>query len=468
MKIIGLQGNGYRKLSAFFMEFKDKGLIPIYGKNKMGKTTVLDFIKWMVNGNKELNPDVINWDSDTLSGKLRLGDYEIERENKRGKVPKLKVKNVVTGEYEKGEVQNFISTFINELTLNPKPFLDKRPLEKLKFMMELLGIDFTEINKKIEKLEQDRLLVGREIDKYGDLDKDAPAKVSKVNVDELLKQRKAIEDKNNKNREEWDKAKQGEIDEIEKFNKKQRDVHTNNKYQTDELIRLNDKRNDCLREIRELEAKIHQQTQKLNGFDDLIGKQEKVIKELPKPEPEKPLKTSLPAFIPDSTDGIDKKVSEANAVNVKAEVYEKWRLKKAEKAQKEEEYSKYDNEIKMLRDEKFAILKDTDTKVDGLEIRENGLYYKGTLADNWSDAEALRIASELCIAQIDREKQIEAIFLDRFESFDKEMRDDFNKWCEENNVQCIVTIVRDAKEAVVDDSPYFWVEEGSIELVEEK
>ena len=119
MKIIGLKGNGYRKLSVFEMEFRDKGLIPIYGDNRAGKSTVIDFVRWMILGNKTLNPDIINWDKDVMTGKLRLGDYEIERENKRGKTPKLKVKNVVTGEYESGEVQNFISTFINELTMFP-------------------------------------------------------------------------------------------------------------------------------------------------------------------------------------------------------------------------------------------------------------------------------------------------------------------------------------------------------------
>ena len=459
MKIIGLEADGYRKLLAVEMQFTSKGLIPIYGKNKMGKTSLPDFIRWMILGNKELNPDIINWEKDRIKGKLVLGNYEIERVLPKKGTPKLKVKNTITNEYEKGEVQNFLSTFINELTMNPRPFLDLNTLGKLKFLMELLGIDFTDINKQMETLEQDRLLCGREIKKFGDLDDDKPENIKRVNTDKLFSERKKMEARNRENSEEYSMAKQAEIEEIEAFNKVQRlGKDTIRNYEAG-IKAQKEQISNWQKEIKALQLKIAEQ-------EVLLKERKTKLAELPIPEEEKPLKTSLPDWEPEPTEKIDKQIQEANAINVKADAYEKWQEKKKEKAEKEKEYDGYDGKIKNLREDKLDILKKTNTGVGGLEIREDGLYYKDAHSQNWSDAEALRIASELCLAQIDRDKQIEAIFLDRFESFDDEMREDFDKWCVEKDIQAIVTIVKTKKEQITDEGNYFYIEDGSVEFVE--
>ena len=56
MKIIGLKVDGIRKLTAVEMQLKDKGLIPIKGKNKQGKSTLIDTVEWLIEGNKVANP----------------------------------------------------------------------------------------------------------------------------------------------------------------------------------------------------------------------------------------------------------------------------------------------------------------------------------------------------------------------------------------------------------------------------
>ncbi len=468
MKIIGASISGYRKISFAEMKFTEEGLIPFYGKNKVGKTSIGDFIRWMINGTKELNTDIINWDKDKLNGTLRIGDYEIQREYIAGKQPKLKVKNVVTGKYEDQEVQKFLSTFINELTMNPRPFIDKTTLEKMRFLMELLGIDFTAINEKIATAEADRLYVGRKIKEFGDLDADVPEKIGRINIEKLTGERKEIEKRNVDASSDYEIAREEELAEIEQFNKEQRQKTRVREVEED---RLSDVRKDevfIAKEIAILEAKMKEcKKQKKSAGDNIIDSLEK-LQNLPGAEKEKPLTSTLPQPKLESTTMIDAQVQTANAVNVKADVYEKWLAEKKDKADQQKKYNGHGANIHKMREKKLETLRKTKTGVKGLEIRIDGLYYNNSFSENWSDSESLVIASELCISQIDRENQLEAVFLDRFESFDKDMRNDYTKWCKSKGIQAIVTIVRDSKEEIVDDGAYFWIEGGQVEFHEEK
>lgn len=466
MKIIGLEADGFRGLKAVEMEFAPQGLIPIYGKNRQGKTSILDFILWMIYGNKELNPDIIGKDKDRIKGILKLDKYEIVREFPRKGTPKLKVKNTETGKYEEGEVQNFLNAFINKLTIDTRPFLDETALGKLKYLLDLLGIDFTEINNTIKTLEQDRLIVGREFDKFGDLDEDAPARVERVNTDKLFAERKKIEERNRNNSEQYSLAKQAEIEEIEKFNKEQREkqknIESSQKLITENLSDISKTKET----IADLKRQLSQAESWLTTLQNTEKELNEVHSKLPKPEPEKPLKTSLPDWEPESTEAIDKQIQDANAVNVKADIYEKWVEKKTEKEKKGKEYENYDRQIKDQRELKLEILRKAKHGVKGLEIREDGLYYNDTFSENWSDAESIRIISELALSRLDREKQIEALFLDRFESFDKDMRADLEKMCEDVGIQVVVTIVRNSTKEIDEDGAYFFIKDGSVELVE--
>ncbi|HAN21797.1 MAG TPA: hypothetical protein DCP51_09035, partial [Clostridiales bacterium] len=61
---------------------------------------------------------------------------------------------------------------------------------------ETIGISFQGIDTKLQNLEDERLLIGREIKKFGDLDLITPEKAERVDVQELLNKQKQIEDRN--------------------------------------------------------------------------------------------------------------------------------------------------------------------------------------------------------------------------------------------------------------------------------
>ena len=473
MKIIGLKVDGIRKLTAVEMQLKDKGLIPIKGKNKQGKSTLIDTVEWLIEGNKVANPQLVQNGKEKAEAELTLGDYKIKRT--LAKNPKLEVRNTLTGALEKGEVQNFLNTFINELTFNPRPFKDKTSVEKFRFCLDLfreklevkskaaLGYDFAGIDTKLSSLEEDRKLVGREVKQFGDLDLNAPAKTSKVDISKILAKKADIEKQNTIKRVDFDKAKQKEIEEINDFNREQREK----KSVIDDLKKsINDnldKMQSMTTEIQELELKL---TQLKSGLEIRREYSEKTVKELdllPQPEPEKPLVSTIPQPEYLSTSEEDSLIQWAIGTNEKAGIYEAWLNKKTEKAAKESIYSDYTQQIQTLRNKKLEILRSIDTGVKGLEIREDGIYYNDVYSENWSDSENLRISAELCLSQM---PELRAVFIDGAESFDSDSLKDLETWAIENDVQCIVTIVSDIPEQL--ENGVFYITEGRVITSEEE
>ncbi len=465
LKIIGLSVDGFRKLKAIDMSFKENGITEIKGQNKQGKTSILNTIQWMIEGNKVLNRDIKNPDAEKINGKLLLNRYEIKRV--RGKTDQLQVKDTETGEPAGGRVQDFLNTFVNELTLNPRPFVDKTELDKLKFLMDLLkdkirnlsleiaGMDFSEIDKTLSTYEQDRLIAGREVKKFGDIV--LPEKVEKVDITQLTAERKKLEDLNGALMEDYEEKKQAELEKIESFNAEQRSFAKMLEVETDRNKDLLADLDYADNEIKTLKAKIIElETERKKILENLQDSNEKLNK-YPKPEPEKSLIFSLPKPELKSTDGIDKKIQEAGATNEKAQVYQEALKKKQEKEEKEREYNSFDTKIKTLREKKFEILRKVDTGVPGLEIKEDGVYYNDISSSNWSDSESIIISSQLCLAQM---PLLRAVFIDGFETFDDTSRRQIENWAKANEVQVVVTTVASIPDELEDG--VFYIEEGKL------
>ena len=460
LKIIGLKVDGLRKLSAVNLEFKDKGLIPIVGKNKNGKTTLaIDTVKWLIQGNKVLNGDIVKHGQETATAELRIGDYVIERA--AGKSKKFKVTNVTTHKNLDGEVQNFLNTFINELTFNPRPFLDSTPYEKLKFCMDLFKIDFSQINSELKTLEEDRKYCGQQVKRFGEIV--AVDKVEAVNIADLLEAKKQIDMSNRSIMAMYDRAKQAEIEKINEFNKEQREKARKIEVEQDRLTDLQKDEEYTMNLIIKLEEKLKEAKAELKNITNNRADCESKLHLMPKPEPEKPLTVEIKPPVLQDTSEIDTQIEQAFATNEKARQYQEYLAKLKEKTDKEAEYRTYSLKIEALRNQKLEILSNTKTGVDGLEIREDGIYYRGISSENWSDSEGLVISSELCLAQMPR---LRAVFLDRAESLDSDSLAAYGKWAEENNVQAIVTIVKDIPEELEDG--VFYIQEGKVITKEEQ
>lgn len=479
MKILGLKVDGLRKLKAVNLTFNENGLLVIKGDNETGKTTLWDSIKWLVQGNKHLNQDIIQHGKEKAVGELSIGDYVIKRTATK-KSNTLEVKNIKTNLFEKGEVQRFLDSFVNALTFNPRPFAQKTSLEKYQFCLELfkeqleklskeiLGYGFTGIDTKLVSLEEERLLVGREIKKFGDLDIDMPEKVLRVDVQELLNKKKAIEDRNSILRQKAEDEKQKQLEDINEFNRTQRERAKALEVEQDRYADLESDKVHILGEIEETGNKIKELQTKLL----ILAEDEKIVEtnlidsknklaELPEPLPEKPLSTLIKTPEYEDSTLEERQIQQALLTNKKAELYEKYLDKVNEKLAKQSNYDALDDIIKNLRLQKLEILRKVNTGVDGLEIREDGIYHKDIYADNWSDAEGLEIACELANANM---PPLRAIFIDGGEALGKAARERLEKFAKEKDLLIGVSIVADElTEEDKNSDNVFFIEDGTIQ-----
>jgi len=470
MKVLGLKIDGLRKLKAIDLEFNESGLLVIKGENESGKTTLWDSIKWLISGNKHLNQDIIQHGKEKATGELRVGDYVIKRTATK-KSNTLEVRNIKTNLFEKGEVQRFLDTFVNVLTFNPRPFAQKTSLEKYQFCLELfrtqleelsketIGISFQGIDTKLQNLEDERLLIGREIKKFGDLDLITPEKAERVDVQELLNKQKQIEDRNSILRQKAEDEKQKQIEEINEFNKQQQQKQKEIVQADYNITAKQGMKNNLESDIVELEKKLISLKKQLEFSIKEVKRVTDEKDQLPKPEPEKPLSTITKTPEYEDTTIEEHQIQNALLTNKKAEIYEAHLIK--EKAEKQLDYDSLTDKITSLRLQKLEILRKVNTGVDGLEIREDGIYHKDIYCDNWSDAQGLKISCELAYSNL---PPMRAIFIDFGEGLDKNARKELEKFAKEKDLLIGISIVAD--ELTEDDKSsdnVFWITDGSIQ-----
>ena len=121
LKIINLSVDGLRKVKACELTFNEEGLTQIISTdNEMGKTTLgIDAVQILIRGNKFANKDIVTHGKSKATLVGQVGPYKITRVIPRDGTPTLKVVDTRTGQPMTGRVQDFLDTFINELTFDP-------------------------------------------------------------------------------------------------------------------------------------------------------------------------------------------------------------------------------------------------------------------------------------------------------------------------------------------------------------
>jgi predicted ATP-dependent endonuclease of OLD family len=409
-KLIGLQIENLRLIKACFLQFKEKGLTEIIGKNNQGKSTLIDAIEILFKGFKEKPDDMIAHGADKAVIIGDLGDFTIKRI--MGKSDRLEI--MTKNGMKPSKPQDFLDTLINKLTFRPQVFLDKKPEEKLKSVMEILKIDFTEENGKITEKTSERLLTGRERDNLGT--KIEPEKVDAVDTADLLKQQTAIKTHNDS----------------EKLKKDDIDFFTNIKNDVAGYLKANKDNSSVKAGLLKLEKTIKD-----------------VIEAMPTPEYK-------------SSADIDKQISTASATNIKAQAYKDYLTWQTNKTKKQTDYDKLTKDISDLRQKKIQKLKDTPMPVKGLEIKEvtegvYGLFYQDIFCENWSTSLGWRISLAICTAM---QPDLKALFLDQGESLDPDSRKELDVWAVKNDVQVILTVVEKIPDSL--EAGKFYIEQGNI------
>lgn len=399
MKAVGLRVDGFKKLSAVEMSFASDGLTFIKGDNGQGKSSIIDVIYYLFKGKSVTNEKVIQNGKDKMTAEIELDEYTI----KRTKTDKSDTLKIVTkdGLEVRQTPQAFLDKLVNDLTFSPFVFLNKNAKEKFEFLAKFLGIDTSEIDKKIAEKSSERTTKGRIIKELG-IPQPYP-EVKEVNTKELMKKYQNLLDKKHA---------------IEEKNA--------------ERDRLNSRKENIKIQIANLQKEL------VSIEDKLKEKVEEV---------------------PDLTK-IKEEIANAQETNSNASKYTGYLAKKEKYDKVNNEYNTLNEEIEELRKQRKEIFISAKTGIEGLSLTEDGVYYKGIYSENWSDSEAISISASLCLSM---QPDLKAVFIDRGESFGKRRMEELEKWAKENGIQVIITKVEDSIPQTEDIPANVWyLEEGRI------
>lgn len=448
MKLLGFGIKNYRKIKAFEMSIGENGLYKIKGPNGQGKTSAVKALEFILAGKRGSVHDGASKAEVIGYVKDQEQQWTIERELTADNKMNLKVSGSVTGKRDKAP-QAFLDALINELTFDPRPFVNKTATERVKMYTEIMGLDFSVENKKIASLYEVRRSVGRKIKDIGN--PEIPFDLQSIEIPDM--------DALNKERDERFKKHAQEAKKVHEFNDEQKDKKLKLEKLISQKESLEEQSDSLAVRIRKLQKELLEAEMEKKSLEERINKGNALIGEQEQPLPMK--------FIGEfSAPDIDEKITSARTLQDKLLEKKSHEDKIAKKIELQAEYDSLDGEIKELRRSKVEKAAKVQSPVAGLELRieEAGeeLYYKDRPSDDWAESEALRVSAELCAA---KHPDLRCIFIDGGESYDRKALDMLNEWAVTNDIQAIITIVDDISEDMEPEENTFWIEDGELHAV---
>ena len=179
MKIIKLQAENFKRLTAVYIEAGDNAVNIVSGKNGAGKTSVLDAIMCALSGTKDAPDNPIHKGADKAEITLDLGDFKVTRTWK-GETSTLKITNPDNSVKQKP--QDVLNSLMGRFTFDPSAFMDAKPQDRRNALLGLVDVKLPEawtklgetvpdadplghIDTRKKEIYSHRTEVGRDLDK---------------------------------------------------------------------------------------------------------------------------------------------------------------------------------------------------------------------------------------------------------------------------------------------------------------
>lgn len=402
MKINRLEIENVKRIHAVMIEPSKDGLTIIGGKNRQGKSSVLDAIAWALGGNKYKPTQAANADS-TIPPRLKIimdNGLVVER---KGKNSDLKVTDP---EGQKGG-QQLLDSFVEELAINLPKFMEASGKEKANTLLQIIGVgpQLAELDQKEKSLYQERLYVGRTADQKEKFAAEQPyypdAPEEPVSASELIREQQEILARNGQ-RQQW-------------------------KREYDDILRQMSLADD---KIKDLEAQLRQWRESKKALEEKSIAAQKTPAEL-KIESTEELERSI-----DNIELINRKVR-ANLDKAKAEEDAK---------QYRDQYTELTNAIEDIRKQKTSLLDSADLPLPGLSVKDGELIYNGQQWDNMSSAEQMIVSTSI-VRKLN--PKCGFVLLDKLEAMDLDTLKEFGAWLEQEGLQAIATRVSTGDECSI-------------------
>lgn len=410
MKINRLEIENVKRIHAAVVEPAQDGLTIIGGKNRQGKTSVLDAIAWALGGAKYQPSQAVNADS-AIPPRLKVimdNGLVVER---KGKNSDLKV----TDPSGKKGGQQLLNEFVEELALNLPKFMEASGKEKATTLLQIIGVgpQLVELDQKENELYQERLYVGRTADQKEKFAKEQPyypdAPQELVSPSDLIRQQQDILARNG------EKAR----------------------------IRAN---------AGEAERKAVAAEQALSMAYEAVAEAEKRLEEAKAAynkameEKEIAFSNAANAGEDESTAELEANIADIESINIK--VRANMNKIQAEEDAKEyrDQYTRLSQDIEEVRNKKAALLSNADLPLPGLSVMDGELIYNGQKWDNMSSAEQMIVSTSI-VRKLN--PKCGFVLLDKLEAMDLDTLKEFGQWLEREGLQAIATRVSTGDECSI-------------------
>lgn len=164
MKIIKLQSENVKKLSAVEIT-PDGNVIVIGGKNGAGKSSVLDSIMYALGGKGVACEKPVRTGQKKAKITLTMDDIIVTRTFTDEGGGTITVSNL-EGTSKFSSPQSMLDAIVGRLSFDPLAFSLAKPVEQVKMLRELTGVDFTALDAKRKAVYDERTIIGRDIKTY--------------------------------------------------------------------------------------------------------------------------------------------------------------------------------------------------------------------------------------------------------------------------------------------------------------
>ena len=402
LKIAKLEIENVKRVKAVKIVPTRNGLTILGGKNKQGKTSVLDAIAWALGGDR-FRPSKPTRDGSVIPPNLSItmsNGLVVER---KGKNSDLKV----TDPNGQKAGQQLLNSFVEELAIDLPKFMESSNKEKANILLQIIGVgqQLLLLENEESEIYNNRRAIGQIKDQKQKFAKEqiyhpeAPKEL--ISASDLIKQQQEILARNGENQKKRENVThyknqvsvmQGQVDQLKKqlieAELKLETAQTDLKIAETSALDLLDESTD------ELEANL----QKIEEINRLVR------------------------------DNLDKDKAEEDA-----EEYRK-------------QYDELSIKLDKIRQTKTDLLNGADLPLPGLSVEDGELIYLGQKWDNMSGAEQLKVSTAI-VRKL--KPQCGFILLDKLEQMDLETLEEFGAWLEAEGLQAIATRVSTGEECSI-------------------
>lgn len=416
IKINKLEIENVKRVKAVKIEPTPAGLTIVGGKNKQGKTSVLDAICWALGGER-YRPSEPQREGSVIPPYLHVvlsNGLVVER---KGKNSDLKV---IDPKGRKGG-QQLLNEFVEQLALDLPKFIQSTSKEKANTLLQIIGVgeQLYELEQKEREVYNQRHAIGQIADQKAKFAKEQPyypdAPKEPISASDLIKQQQEILARNGENQRKRDQI------ELLKIKRDQFEQKIND---------LTNKITSLREQIAALEEARKEAQISLNGLIESIEIGTKTIAELQD----------------ESTTELEANIANIEAINIRVRA----NLDKDKAEQDALEYSNQYNaltvELEKVRQAKIDLLKGADLPLPGLSVVDGELTYNGYKWDNMSGSDQLKVSVAI-VRKLN--PKCGFVLLDKLEQMDLDTLQEFGQWLEQEGLQAIATRVSTGPECEI-------------------